>query len=80
MTLVNINQLIKRSQRRRLPVPDDRRGIRIAAGISQAELGDALGVSRASVARWENGSRDPSRKFAGSYADALRRMQEDAAS
>ena len=62
---MNINQLIERSRRRRLPVPPDRRRIRIAAGISQAELGDALSVSRAAIARWEKGSRVPSRKFAG---------------
>ena len=35
---------------------------RIKAGLSQAELADAIGVSRSAVAMYERGERMPSRK------------------
>lgn len=74
---MNVNQVIKHSLGRRLPPPHVRRHIRMTAGITQAELGDALGVSRTAVARWESGSRHPSRRLAAKYADALRRIESE---
>ena len=35
--------------------PDELKAIRKAADLSQAEFGDKVGVSRLSVANWENG-------------------------
>jgi transcriptional regulator with XRE-family HTH domain len=72
---MDINQLVKQAKFRRLPPTDERRRIRESAGVTQAELGVALGVSSAAIARWENGSRRPGRRVAQSYAEALRRLE-----
>ncbi len=45
--------------RRRLPPPAVARAIRNAAGVSQREVADELGINRVSVARWEIGTRTP---------------------
>lgn len=45
--------------RRTLPTPAQARNIREAAGVSQHRLARELGVARATVARWETGSRIP---------------------
>lgn len=36
-------------------LPDDFRDIRIRLGLSQAEMGRALGASRPTIAKWEAG-------------------------
>lgn len=35
------------------------RAARIAAGMTQQQLADALGIAQQSVARWETGEREP---------------------
>jgi DNA-binding transcriptional regulator YiaG len=43
-----------------LPPLSERQRIRRAAGVTQAELADVLGVHSVTVSRWENGSLEPS--------------------
>lgn len=67
---------------RRLPPPETRRTIRVAAGVSQAAVADALGVSQASVGYWEAGSRTPRGDHAAAYLlllDELSRAASHAA-
>ncbi len=44
---------------------------RQARGLTLAELGNALGVSRQYVYAWEAGRRNPSRKYLRALADVL---------
>jgi transcriptional regulator with XRE-family HTH domain len=46
--------------------------IRVASGLTQAELGAAVGVDGSTVHRWERGSRRPSGARALAYGKALR--------
>jgi DNA-binding transcriptional regulator YiaG len=56
-----------------VPTPGYVRTLREALGLTQAELGERLGVDKATVARWENGKVRPGRK-AASAMDKLRRQ------
>lgn len=53
------------ARRRRLPAPAAR------AGVSQAALGDALGVAQQTVATWEAGTRTPTGDHLAQYLDLL---------
>ena len=67
-----LNEALKSAHdRQRLPDPAIRRMIRERAEISQADLARAVGVGRASVARWEAGTRTPGRKVVGRYLEVL---------
>ena len=59
-----------------LPEPAERRCLREAARLTQAEVARALGVSTASVGRWEAGSRTPDRHHVNAYARFLVRLAE----
>jgi len=61
----------KLTARRRLPVPAMRRALRIDAGLTQADVGETLGVARESVARWEAGARTPRGEILLAYVDLL---------
>ena len=50
---------------------------RIAAGMSQEQLAEASGVTRASISRYENGERRPNVWTAIKIARALRCTVED---
>jgi DNA-binding transcriptional regulator YiaG len=43
--------------RRDLPTPAIRRALREGAGLSQQDVADVCGVTRAAVSRWESGER-----------------------
>ena len=64
--------------RRDLPAPEQRRAIRQAAGLSQVEVAEAVGVTRQAVAHWEAGTRTPKGTLLERYVSAIRTMQEGA--
>lgn len=50
------------------------RSIRVAAGISQSELALELGVSGATICRWERGNRMPRAEVALRYGALLHEL------
>lgn len=66
--------LLKAVAARRLPEPNERRRIREQVGLTQDEIANQLGVSRATVARWEAGTRRPRRQHVTAYAGLLRQL------
>ncbi|MGW2584520.1 helix-turn-helix domain-containing protein [Streptomyces virginiae] len=64
--------------RRCLPPPPERRELRKATGLTQQELADAVGVTRAAVSHWEKGVRTPRGELLDRYVDALVAMKEAA--
>lgn len=61
---------------RALPAPQVARAIRRSAGVSQARLATELGVTRATIARWESAARSPRGDLRVRYATALSDLQE----
>ncbi|HXF83150.1 MAG TPA: helix-turn-helix transcriptional regulator [bacterium] len=81
MTTERLEELLDRArQRRRLPDPKTRRLLRERAGITQAALAEAVGVSRAALCRWELGDREPDEQFLAKYLAALDRLAREAVS
>lgn len=77
--MLTIESLIARAdQRRRLPEPERRADIRQRVGLTQAEVASVVGCSRAAVAAWEAGSREPTGPRRDRYVEALARMAEAA--
>jgi transcriptional regulator with XRE-family HTH domain len=73
--MVEIAELLQRGRvRRSLPDPALRRLIRQRAGITPAELAEAIGVSRPAVVRWELGNRTPTGENLTRYAEVLSRL------
>lgn len=60
---------------RDLPGPALRRAIRQEAGLSQRDFGEALGIDRASVSRYESGQRRPRGELLTRYVELLRALQ-----
>lgn len=60
---------------RSLPPPEQARGIREAAGVSQVRLADELGVDRSTLIRWERGSHEPTGPRRVRYARILEDLQ-----
>jgi DNA-binding transcriptional regulator YiaG len=54
------------------------KAVRQAARVSQSELARNIGVSQASVSRWEAGYRVPRGKAARRYAKVLRALEKAA--
>jgi transcriptional regulator with XRE-family HTH domain len=67
--------LVDELREARLPGPRARRALRIAAGATQEQFGRELGIDRASVARWELGTREPRGQMRLRYAQLLRDLQ-----
>lgn len=59
-----------------LPPPHVRQQLRLAAGLTQQEVADAVGVKRLAVARWEAGEAHPRRPRRATYAHLLKRLAE----
>ncbi|MER6058915.1 helix-turn-helix domain-containing protein [Streptomyces albidoflavus] len=59
-----------------LPAPEVRQRLRVTAGLTQAEVADAIGVKRVAVARWEAGLTKPHRGNRLKYAHFLHRLAE----
>jgi len=54
-----------------LPTIRRRSAIREAAGLHQDDLAEVLGVSQATVSRWESGLREPAGENRRRYAEVL---------
>jgi transcriptional regulator with XRE-family HTH domain len=54
------------------------RALRLAAGLTQAEIAAAVGVSAACISRWESGSRTPRGGAAARYGRLLDRLRREA--
>jgi DNA-binding transcriptional regulator YiaG len=67
----------KMRARRGLPDPARRRGIRTAAGVTQADIAAPLGVTRAAVSRWELGEREPRGALLEAYLSLLERLRRE---
>ncbi|QIY95871.1 helix-turn-helix transcriptional regulator [Streptomyces sp. S1D4-11] len=64
--------------RQDLPAPAERRAIRQAAGLSQGELAEAIGVTRQAVSHWEAGTRTPKGALLDRYVAAIRTLRDAA--
>jgi transcriptional regulator with XRE-family HTH domain len=63
--------------RRSLPTPDACRLIRQAAGLSQQDVAEILGVNKRTVIRWERGLGSPARRTnAIAYAQLMAKLAE----
>jgi transcriptional regulator with XRE-family HTH domain len=59
-----------------LPPPRVRAKLRLAAGLTQKDVADAVGVKRVAVARWELGQTHPRRPHREVYVHLLKRLAE----
>ncbi|MCY0930892.1 helix-turn-helix transcriptional regulator [Streptomyces sp. H27-H1] len=59
-----------------LPTLQVRRQLRLAAGLTQSEVAEAIGVKRLAIARWEAGATQPHRGNRRAYAHLLRKLAE----
>jgi hypothetical protein len=59
-----------------LPPPRVRQQLRLAAGLTQLEVAEAVGVKRLAVARWELGESHPRRPHRAVYKHFLKRLAE----
>jgi transcriptional regulator with XRE-family HTH domain len=75
MTIETLLEQVR--SRRQLPPPSERRAIRLQAGLSLRDIGDALGVSHVAVSRWEGGATP--RETRAAYAQLLEELQRIAA-
>lgn len=62
--------------RRGLPSPESRRAIREMAGVSTADVAQALGVSRQTISNWETGKRSPCGAHLEGYLEILSLLRE----
>jgi DNA-binding transcriptional regulator YiaG len=69
-----INEALTQAKAKRdLPTPNEARRIREAAGLTQQQIGEAVGVDGATVCRWESGERHPRGPSARLYLAVLGR-------
>jgi DNA-binding XRE family transcriptional regulator len=59
-----------------LPEPPERERLRKAQGLTQAQVAEALGVTRGAVSAWEAGRYDPRGTVRIQYAELLRLIAE----
>jgi HTH-type transcriptional regulator/antitoxin MqsA len=59
-----------------LPPPHVRAQLRLAAGLTQKDVADAVGVKRLAVVRWELGKSNPRRPQREVYMHLLKRLAE----
>jgi transcriptional regulator with XRE-family HTH domain len=66
-----VDALLKQVPSDALPPPAERRRLRLAAGLSQAQIATALGTRREAVGSWEAGQREPRPPQRTAYARLL---------
>lgn len=76
--MATLEEALTRAAARSVPLPAllMRRALREAANLTQRDVATVLGVDRASVARWELGSREPRGELRQAYADLLRSLDQ----
>lgn len=57
--------------RPKLPSPESRAALRQAEGLTQAEVAEAMGVSRVAFQRWETGQAEPRARSRAAYLQLL---------
>ena len=66
---------IDRARRRRsLPLPMERRLLRMKAGLTQTDVATCLGTTTAAVSRYESGHREPCGEILEKYLVLLYRL------
>ncbi len=60
-----------------LPGVEQRRQIRVAAGMTQSTLAFRIGVSPSSIAMWESGKYNPRGLTRDAYAKALNQLVKE---
>jgi DNA-binding transcriptional regulator YiaG len=74
----NTTNLIATSRRRRsLPEPRVRKALRQAAGLTEVEVGRAIGVTASTVSRWETGRRSPRGTVRDAYTELLEALAKE---
>jgi transcriptional regulator with XRE-family HTH domain len=74
MSVTAIRERIRGLQE--LPIPSERRRLRVEAGVSLLDVAAALGVSHTAVSAWERGLRTPNRKLLPGYLAILRVLRD----
>ena len=73
-----LDEALERADRRRnFPKPIERRLLRIRAGLTQADIANAIGSSAATISRYETGARDPSATTRERYSKVLDRLSRE---
>ncbi len=76
MSEFGIDELIAKVQRyKELPSPDQRKAIRLRAGVSLRDAAAAIGATQPTISAYERGS-TPRLAFLDSYVELLRRLEE----
>ena len=74
-----IDRVLQDARRRRtLPPPAMRRYLRTSCGLTQDEIARALAVNRATVTKWEGGTREPRGELRLRYIELLERLAQEA--
>ncbi|MEV7082397.1 helix-turn-helix transcriptional regulator [Streptomyces sp. NPDC093516] len=74
--LSNVDALLEQVARDDLPPPAERRRLREAAGLSQAQVAKALDTRREAVGNWEAGRTEPRPPQRAAYARLLEKLAE----
>lgn len=74
-----VAQLAEQLRVPRLPPPADRRAIRLAAGATLRQIGEALRVDAMTVSRWERGLTEPWPRHRAAYLCLLAALTDVAA-
>jgi transcriptional regulator with XRE-family HTH domain len=62
--------------RRELPPPDVLRDLRVKAGVSLEQVGEAVGVTGAAVFHWERGRSRPRAEHLAAYLQVIQLLRE----
>jgi DNA-binding transcriptional regulator YiaG len=76
MATAGVTGAVSLVEARQLASSGEARQIRQQAGLSLAEIAEAVGVGRATVYRWETGLRSPHGAPARRYGSLLRALRE----